>query len=133
MMRPTLTVLLAALLILNSTACLGPATKPLYSFEEYEQDYGKVYDTPEERQERKVIFEANLQAIMEHNRNLELVQGPFSLPSLARGYTMGVNEWTDRKIPHELPLGYVKKSFSSRAMDSAVNFLAEEPLNKQVR
>ncbi|KAH8063741.1 transferase [Aureococcus anophagefferens] len=85
----------------SASGCLGrhhaPPPRPLhrcrgrprwhelseeYAFEQYKADFGKSY-APQEDDERRVIFEARLKSILDHNTN----------PST---YKKGVNALTDR-------------------------------------
>ena len=70
----------------------------LTSFEDFVKNYGKVYESKEEEQIRRGIFEANLQEITKHNLEAQT------------GHLLKVNEFADRRIPEELPLGLHKKS-----------------------
>jgi len=76
-----------------------------HTFEKYVTDFGKVYETEEETQNRKAIFESNLQEIEQHNAGIK--KGHFLIP----------NEWTDRRIPEEIPLGLQKKRQGVSALD----------------
>ena len=78
---------------------VGPAQADLVSFEDFEKEFGKIYPSVEERQARKAIFESNLQEIQKHNLNAK--QG---------GHFLEINEFADRRIPDELPLGLDKQS-----------------------
>ena len=73
------------LLVLFTAAAARPRWHELsdeYAFEEYKADFGKSY-APQEDDERRVIFEARLKSILDHNTN----------PST---YKKGVNALTDR-------------------------------------
>ena len=59
------------LLVLFTAAAARPRWHELsdeYAFEEYKADFGKSY-APQEDDERRVIFEARLKSILEHNTN----------------------------------------------------------------
>lgn len=56
------------------------------SFSKYQFDFGKKYKSGLEWAERRAIFEANLNAINEHNEKFH--KGEVS-------YKMGVNQFTD--------------------------------------
>jgi len=66
-----------------------------YTYNHYLHDFGKKYDNSKEFEERKAIFEENLQIILTHNAN----------PNVR--YHMGLNHMTDW-TPHEKKsmLGY---------------------------
>jgi cathepsin L len=96
-------LLFAALLALAQHA---HASRPLwsdlkegYSFNEYIQDFAKTYESAEEFQRRKVIFDRNLQFIIEHNAQSRNQKG---------GYRLGINHFADSDVA-ELPLGYDKQ------------------------
>lgn len=92
-----------------------------YSFDSYIEDFGKVYATEEERLTRQDIFEHNLVVILEHNNN--------------EGHRLVVNEWTDRRVPDELPLGLQKKKTKSDNLlenNSVAEEFLEHWLNTQV-
>jgi len=91
--------LAVGLLTLTRVSASGKDLLNYYSFEKYVQDYGKVYDSQHERANRKEIFQENLFTILQHNQENELKTG---------GYRMGINEWTDRRIPEEIPFGLKK-------------------------
>ena len=76
----------------------------VYSFEHYVEEFNKVYESEEEYNRRKIIFEENLNTINSHNRN-EIRNDDGN----ARGqHKLGVNQFTDRILPDELPLGMDK-------------------------
>ena len=70
----------------------------LTSFEDFVKNYGKVYESKEEEQIRRGIFEANLQEITKHNLEAQT------------GHLLKVNEFADRRITDELLLGLHKQS-----------------------
>lgn len=55
-----------------------------YSFEDYMKEFGKTYDTTEEYNLRKSIFETKLQNIRLHNEDS------------TKSWKKGVNQLTDR-------------------------------------
>lgn len=55
----------------------------VYDFEQYIKDFGKVYESEEEYNTRKAIFEENVLIIKEHNTNV------------GSSYKRGVNRFTD--------------------------------------
>ena len=95
---------------IHATAVIVTNTIDSYTFDHYVQEFGKVYATEQERLMRREVFDSNLEDIRRHNQYLE--QGGNGGP------VWGVNEWTDRKIPEELPLGLQKKSLVLAASDN---------------
>lgn len=85
-MRIASVLLIFALLGLSVLEAKKPKWHELegYTFERYVKDFGRKY-TDEEFDQRKVLFEKNLEKIRSHN------QGKSS-------YKMGVNHFTDRTI-----------------------------------
>lgn len=80
------------------------------AFDDYAKTFGKIYRSPQEREDRREIFNANLQMILEHNIDQQQQHQQKEQATVAGGYQLGINEWTDRKIPEELPLGLKKKA-----------------------
>ena len=99
------TVATACLLSLRSAVATGTTVKPTkdYSFDDYVHAFGKVYSSEQEREARQAIFQANLLTVLEHNNNHQ------NQLAEAGGYTLGINEWSDRRIPDKLPLSLQKK------------------------
>ena len=64
----------------------------LHEFEQYRKDYNRTYKDVYEHWYRYYIFEENYYHIINHN-------------SEQTGYTLGVNNFTDR-MPNEMPKGY---------------------------
>ncbi|CAB9510806.1 Senescence-specific cysteine protease SAG39 [Seminavis robusta] len=92
-----------------------------YSFDDFVKEYGKIYNSDEERQMRKEIFEANFLTIQDHNNNNK--RDEYS-------HVLAVNEWADRRIPEELPLGLHKKAVV--AEDDPLNLMfITRPTKKQ--
>eukprot|EP00729_Bicosta_minor_P011904 gene11904-11857_t len=76
-------VAVSAKSVKTTTAKVLAETNYQYTFEAYETEFGKTYET-EERAQRKEAFEANLAKIKAHNS-----QTP------APSWTMGVNQFAD--------------------------------------
>jgi len=76
-------VLLLAIVSLSSAKTLWHQLDN-YSFEEYEKEFGKIYQTEQERALRRQIFETNLKDIKEHNAKDD------------QTWKKGVNHLTDR-------------------------------------
>ena len=69
-----------------------------YEFEQYIKDFGKVYESEEEYNTRKGIFEENVLIIKEHNTNV------------GSSYKRGVNHFTDMHMKEFSQLLGFKKS-----------------------
>jgi putative NADH-flavin reductase len=98
---------------------------PSYSFDDFVKEYGKVYATEEERTTRKDIFDANLDRIQSHNAVIMSHIKP------GKGHYLRVNEYADRRIPEELPLGLRKKVVVNEDASSSNLFLATQPATKR--
>jgi len=68
-----------------------------YTFDDYEHHFRKVYDSEDDRQVRKGIFEARLQDVLTHNADA------------AHTWKKGVNHFSDRH-DHERRIRGVDKS-----------------------
>lgn len=88
-----------------------------YTFEQYLADFHKHYDAEEEYENRRRIFEENLAAILQHNRDSRY------------NYVMGVNHLTD-STARELPLGYNKNEARLRRSKNSISASAERTLQK---
>lgn len=89
-----------------------------YTFEQYVHDFDKSYTTEQEREERKSIFEYNYQHILTHNA-----------ATSNSGHVLHVNEFTDRKIPSELPLGYNKNqnvAYNTHDQETFVSMMQQQ-------
>lgn len=75
----------------------SPIASAMDPFARFMKDFGKVYATEEEKAIRRAIFDANVQMVNQHNLDS------------TRGHFLELNEWADRRIPEELPLGLAKK------------------------
>ena len=103
-----------SLFLIGAAACLRSAVASsekedalMILFDDYVEQFAKIYSSPQERQARQLIFQENLQTIREHKTM-----------NAGAGYTLGINEWTDRRLPDELPLGLKKK----RSVDESLLF-----------
>lgn len=90
----------------STTTALAPKWNELdetYSFEQYQTDFGKGYESPQDYDDSENVFRENLSRILEHNH--EYLQGTHK-------HVLGVNHFTD--VPEkELPTGYIKPSASA--------------------
>merc|ERR1719440_1512326 len=80
-------VLLACVVVSSATA-YGPKWHEIddtYTFERYVRDFQKSYETDEERDLRRLVFEDRLRKIRAHNASPKV------------SYRMGVNVMSDRK------------------------------------
>ena len=84
-MKFSATVLLAAAAAAPLAAAARPTWDQLdgYTFERYQQDFGKAYDLPQEAARRAKVFEANLADVQAHN-------------AAGLSWRRGVNVFTDR-------------------------------------
>lgn len=82
-MKGFILLAVGAMLIASSHgAYQGWESLPSYTFEEYVEDFNKVYSTEGEFKERKAIFEARLKEIIAHNnagRGLWQTRSSFTL------------------------------------------------------
>lgn len=108
-----------------------------YSFEQYVKDYDKTYRNPQDYAHHEAVFQANMAAMNHHNKNNR------------RGYTLGVNQFTDL-LPEHIPMGYVKpylydnrnvvaasrrrhlESVESPSLESVITTVPVDKLPKQV-
>lgn len=83
-------------LLLSLCRAASAATED-YTFETYVKEFGKVYESLAETETRRAIFESNLYEIQQRSAVNR------------KGHFLAVNEWTDRRVPDEMPLGLQKK------------------------
>jgi len=84
-----------------AVAMAEPERNDDFLFDKYVRDFQKQYATQEEFEARREIFLSNRKEILKHNlqpNNIHLLE---------------INEFTDRRIPEELPLGLHKKTAPS--------------------
>jgi len=86
-----------------------------YTFEDYLEVYGKTYSDPEEYAARRTVFYENLDSIHYHN-NKNNNRQKRGTRSNHRGYTLGVNQFTDF-LPEQVPMGYIKSLHPLRSVD----------------
>lgn len=102
-------LLVCALSSVSSTQLLvsKDVDQSLYTFEQYEVDFDKKYDSKTERDRRKAIFQDNMRRIHHHNSQS------------SNTHTLGINHLMDL-VSHELPMGY-DKSFHPAWHSSSAN------------
>lgn len=83
-----------------------------HTFKDYEKEFGRTYNTHDERERRMAIFETNLLSIIEHNK-------------AGRNWQRGVGDFTDRttaEVRTLLPRGFDKQiSAQEKLRDKQLN------------